>query len=168
MYIYTFQSKGMILRGCILFCIWSVEVKNILCPIDFSDVTGKVIDEAAKLARVFSCKLFLLHVAAPDPDFVGYSVGPQHERDWRSLTLHKEHSYIQTKAKKLENEGIRVTPLLVQGVAVDKILNKTDKFDIDMVVMGTHGHGVLHSVFVGSVSKGVIKHTKCPVLLVPA
>ncbi len=143
-------------------------MKNILCPIDFSDVTEKVIDEATKLARVFSCKLLLLHIAAPDPEFAGYSVGPQHERDWRSLTLNKEHRYIQTKAKTLENEGINVVPLLVQGVVVDKILNKIDKFDIDMVVMGTHGHGALYSMLVGSVSKGVIKNAKCPVLLVPA
>ncbi|NOR45584.1 MAG: universal stress protein, partial [Candidatus Delongbacteria bacterium] len=55
-------------------------MKNILAPIDFSDVSEKVIFEAAEFAKAFSCKLWLLHVAAPEPDFVGYTVGPKEER----------------------------------------------------------------------------------------
>ncbi|NOR45926.1 MAG: universal stress protein [Candidatus Delongbacteria bacterium] len=143
-------------------------MKNILAPIDFSDVSEKVIFEAAELAKVFSCKLWLLHVAAPEPDFVGYTIGPKEERDWRALTLHNEHKYIQEKALFLEKEGIQVTPLLVQGVTVDTILKKIDKFDIDMVVMGTHGHGALYSLVAGSVSNGVVQESKVPVMLVPS
>ncbi|MDA3884759.1 MAG: universal stress protein [Candidatus Delongbacteria bacterium] len=143
-------------------------MKNILAPIDFSDVSEKVIFQAAELAKEFSCKLWLLHVAAPEPDFVGYSVGPQEERDWRALTLQNEHRYIQEKALFLEKEGIKVTPLLVEGETISIILGKIDKFDIDMVVMGTHGHGKLYSLIVGSVSQGVLQKTTVPVLLVPA
>ena len=68
----------------------------------------------------------------------------------------------------LENEGIRVTPLLVQGETIATILRKIDKFEIDMVVMGTHGHGKLYSLIVGSVSNGVVQKSKIPVMLVPS
>jgi nucleotide-binding universal stress UspA family protein len=34
--------------------------------------------------------------------------------------------------------------------------------------MGTHGHGAMYTLLVGSVTKGVLKHTVRPVLLVPA
>jgi nucleotide-binding universal stress UspA family protein len=142
-------------------------MENILCPIDFSKITERVIAEAVKISEAFSCKLWLLHVAAPDPDFVGYSVGPQHERDWRALDLRKEHRFIQEQAIAIEKKGIDVTPLLVEGATIETILNKIKKFNIDMVVMGTHGHGSLYSMLMGSVSTGVLKSTKCPILFVP-
>jgi nucleotide-binding universal stress UspA family protein len=143
-------------------------MNNILCLIDFSNVTEKVVKEAATLAKGFSCKLWLLHVAAPEPDFIGYAVGPKHERDWRAETLHDEHKYIQTRAKEMRDEGIDITPLLVQGPIADTILKEIDKLNIDMIVMGTHGHGPLHSILVGSISHAVIHSAKCPVVLVPA
>jgi len=143
-------------------------MKNILCLIDFSDVTDRVVGEAAALAKGLSCKLWLLHVAAPDPDFVGYAVGPQHVRDWRSDTLHDERRQIQTRAKELQDEGIDATPLLVQGPTVETILSEADKLKIDMIVMGTHGHGSLHSILVGSNTHGVIHSATCPVVLVPS
>jgi len=124
--------------------------------------------EAATLARGFSCKLWLLHVAAPDPDFVGYEVGPQHVRDWRSDTLHEEHRSIQTLAKELQDEGIDVTPLLVQGPTVETVVTEADRLNADMIVMGTHGHGSLHSILVGSITRGVIHSATCPVVLVPS
>jgi nucleotide-binding universal stress UspA family protein len=143
-------------------------MNNILCLIDFSDVTEKVVKEAASLARAFSCKLWMLHVAAPEPAFVGYEVGPQHVRDWRSETLHDEHKYIQTRARELQDEGIDSTPLLVKGGTIEAILAETDKLDIDMIVMGSHGHGPFHSVLVGSTTHGVIHSVTCPVVLVSA
>lgn len=151
-------------------------MKNILAPIDFSDVSEKVVFQAAELARKFSCKLWLLHVVTPDPGFIGYTDGytdgytvePHEERNWRALKLRSEHRYIQEKALFLEKEGIKVTPLLVEGHTVDTILNKIDKLDIDMVVMGTHGHGKLYTLIVGSVSNGVLQKAKVPVMFVPA
>jgi len=147
---------------------WSLLMNNILCLVDFSDVTERVVKEAASLAKAFSSKLWLLHVAAPDPAFVGYEVGPQHERDWRSETLHDEHKYIQTRSKELQDEGIDCTALLVQGSTVEAILAEADRLDIDMIVMGSHGHGPLHTVLVGSTTHGIVRSVTCPVVLVPA
>ena len=56
-------------------------MKNILAPIDFSDITKEVIEQAANLARTFSAKLWLIHVVSPDPEGLYYEVGSQFVRD---------------------------------------------------------------------------------------
>ena len=143
-------------------------MNNILAAIDFSDVSTSVVDQAAEIAKSFASKLWLIHIAAPDPDFVGYGTGPQCERDWKAKTLRKEHRYIQHKALELEQQGIDVTPLLVQGATIATILQEASKLKADMIVIGSHGHGALYKTLVGSVSEGVIRQAFCPVLIVPA
>ena len=141
---------------------------NILAAIDFSDITPTVVDKAADIAQCFSSKLWLIHIAAPNPDFVGYGTGPQSKRDWRAKTLREEHRYIQDKALELEQNGINVTPLLLQGTTVETILQEASKLKADMIVIGSHGHGALYKALVGSVSEGIIRNASCPVLIVPA
>ena len=142
-------------------------MENILAAIDFSDITPIVVSKAAEIAKGFSSKLWLIHIAAPDPDFVGYDTGPQSERDWRAKTLRQEHQYIQDKALELEKSGINVTPLLIQGATIETILREADKLKTDMIVIGSHGHGALYKTLVGSVSEGIIRKASCPVLIVP-
>lgn len=143
-------------------------VKNILAAIDFSDVTATVIDKAAEIAKAFNSKLWLIHIAAPAPDFVGYGTGPQCERDWRAKTLRKEHRYLQDKALELDKSGINVTPLLIQGATIKMILQEASKLKADMIIIGSHGHGSLYKTLVGSVSEGIIRKAFCPVLVIPA
>ena len=143
-------------------------MNNIVAAIDFSNISPMVIDKAAEIARCFACKLWLIHIAAPDPDFVGYSTGPQSKRDWRAKTLREEHRYIQDKALELEQSGLEVTPLLIQGITVDTILKEASKLEAEMIVIGSHGHGALYKTLVGSVSEGIIRKAFCPVLIVPA
>ncbi len=143
-------------------------MNNILAAIDFSDVTDKVITTAAKIAESFSSKLWLIHIAAPEPDFIGYDTGPACERDWRAKVLREEHKYIQDKALELEASGINVTPLLIQGMTVEMILSKASQLHADMIVIGSHGHSALYKTLVGSVSEGIIRQASCPILVVPA
>lgn len=142
-------------------------MKNILCAIDFSGSTLKVLREAEKYAKAFECKLWMVHVAAPDPEFAGHKIGPQHERDWRAQTLRKEHKYMELEASKLEKRGLNVTPLLIQGSTADTILHEIEKLNIDLVIVGSHGHGMLHALLTDSVSSEIIHKSKCPVLIVP-
>ena len=65
-------------------------MKNILVCIDFHEQTKNLINKAAEIAKAFNAKLWLVHVAAPDPDFVGYDVGPQYIRDARADELKEE------------------------------------------------------------------------------
>ncbi len=140
---------------------------NILAAIDFSEISSTVIDQAAAIAKSFSSKLWLIHVAAPEPDFVGYGTGPQTERDWRAQTLREEHRYLQDKALELEQNGINVTPLLIKGATVETILKEATKLKAEMIVIGSHSRSALYKTLVGSVSEGIVRQASCPVLIVP-
>lgn len=62
-------------------------MKNILVTIDFNENENLLLDKAYQMAKAFGAKLWLMHIAAPDPDFVGYDVGPQYIRDARATEL---------------------------------------------------------------------------------
>lgn len=141
--------------------------KPILVAVDFSDVGHGVIEAARDAATAFDCELLLIHVADPDPEFVGYEPGPQSVRDAVAKRFHKEHRDLQDIAKSLRDGGLAVKPLLIQGAAAEKIVEEAGSHDARLIVMGTHGHGALRDLLVGSTSQAVIKNTSCPVVLVP-
>ena len=143
-------------------------MKQILVALDFSDVSLLVLDHATELARAFGAKLWLLHVAAPDPDFVGYEPGPQHVRDNRAQVLREEHRQLQEWSKSLRTRGVEVTALLIQGPTVLTLLEEAKRLAVDAIVLGTHGHGRLYKLLMGSVCEGVIRAASVPVILVPA
>ncbi len=95
---------------------------NILACIDLSESTEKVVNKVAEIAKTMSAKLWLLHIAEPEPDFVGTRVGPQCVRDSLSKRFHHEHRQIQEIADRMRKEGIDTTALLVQGLTVESIL----------------------------------------------
>lgn len=141
---------------------------NILVAVDFSDATAEVVVQAAKQARAFGAKLWLVHVAPPAPDFVGYEPGPQVVRDQLADELRTEHRQLQELAKFLENEGVEITPLLLHGATVQTIANEARKLAAELIVIGSHGHGNLYRALLGSVSQGIVREAPCPVLIVSA
>ena len=144
------------------------SVQNILVPLDFSDVSEDVLRLAAEQARAFSAQLTLVHVAAPDPDFVGYDVGPKHVREYRADELRGEHRELQAAADALREQGIEAKALLIQGPTVEMVLKEARKLGADAIIIGSHGHGAVHRLLLGSVSEGVLRGAECPVLVVPA
>ncbi len=142
-------------------------MKTLLVAVDFSDVAGSVVAAAAALAQKLAARVVLIHVAAPEPSFVTYEPGPQHERDHRAKTLRKEHRDLQAMVEDLSKHGVPAEALLVQGATVDKLLEEADRLAADMIVIGSHGHGALYHLLMGSVAEGVLRKTKRPVLIVP-
>ena len=140
---------------------------DILVPLDFSEVTLEVIDQASLLARSLDAKLWLIHVATPEPEFIGYETGPQTVRDRVALELRQEHRSTQQVAEKLRRSGLDVTALCPQGATVRTILQEAEKLDVDLIVMGSHGRGALHRALLGSVSEGVLHKATCPVMIIP-
>lgn len=144
------------------------NIQTLLVPIDFSDVTEKVIETAETLALLFKGRVVLLHVVEPDPDFVGFEPGPVTVRSSVAKEFHEEHQRLQDAKQKLVAAGIDVTALQIQGSTVEKILHEREQQNAGMIVLGSHGHGALHNLLTGSVTAGVLKFAKCPVLVVPS
>ena len=140
---------------------------KILVALDLSPITDKVVQEVKKIALKTDPKIWIIHVVAPDPDFIGYEVGPKTERDFIAKKFHEKHIALQDIAKKMNADGLKVTPLLLQGPTVQSILEEADDIDADMIITGSHGHGVMYNIFIGSISKEVLKHSTRPVLIIP-
>lgn len=142
-------------------------IKTILVPVDFSPITDRVIETAIHLAKPLSAHVHLVHVAAPEPEFIGYEPGPQSVRDTVAQHLHDEHRKLQDIEKRLAGKGIEVTALLIQGFTVEKILAEAERIHADLLIAGTHGHSALRSLLVGSTADGLLRGARCPVVVIP-
>jgi len=142
-------------------------MKNILVTIDFNNSEQLLIDKAFQLAKAFDSKIWLIHIAAPDPDFVGYGPGPQYVRDSRASELRNEHKLIQEYAAKLKEKGVNAEGLLIQGATIETIMEESKKLKADLIIAGQHEHSFLYKAFVGSVSAQIIKKSKIPILIIP-
>ncbi|MGK7940733.1 MAG: universal stress protein [Crocosphaera sp.] len=140
---------------------------NLLVAVDCSDSTETVVKKAQEMAQLLSATLWIVHIAEPEPDFVGFDTGPQSARDYQAQTFHSEHSQIQAIAAQLRKEGIETTALLIQGPTVETLLKEAKKLEVDMIIMGAHRRNAIAELFMGSVSKGVVSHSPCPVVIVP-
>jgi nucleotide-binding universal stress UspA family protein len=145
-----------------------MNLKTILVPVDFSDATPSVIQYASELARAFGGKIVLLHVSEPEPDFVGFEAGPQAVRASVARDFRVEHQKLDDLKHSLAGAGIETTALQIQGALAEKILLEAETQAAGMIVMGSHGHGAIYNLLVGSVTSGVLKKATCPVLVVPA
>lgn len=141
---------------------------NILALLDFSHITGRVVEAAASEASLRGAKCWLMHVAAPHPEFVGYDVGPQYIRDGRADVLKEEHQTLQEYKRSLEAKGVEADALLVMGPLFETIRGEIEKLHIDLVVLGSHGRTMLHDILVGSVCEYLLRNGTVPLLIIPA
>ena len=140
---------------------------SLLVSIDFSAVTDaqlEVVDRLAGPGR----EIHLLHVTEPDPSFVGLEAGPEEVQHQVASELQRAHDELDALANRLRAKGHAVRTLLVPGPTVQTILEQAEKLDAELIVMGSHGRGKLFDLVVGSVSAGVIRKSRVPVLVVPA
>ena len=142
-------------------------MKNILSLIDFTEVSDQVVEHAGQLAKLNNGKCWIMHIAAPDPDFVGYEVGPQYIRDDRAASLKEEHQKLENYKDQLTDQGINCETLLIQGSTNTTIASEIARLNIDLVVLGRHGHSKLHHLLMGSVCEYVLKHVDLPLLIIP-
>jgi nucleotide-binding universal stress UspA family protein len=159
-------------------------VKGILVPIDFSDVTPSVIDLARQLGKALDAEIHLIHVkelsAAAAPGALGYGLAGMPElAPMSGIPVFDpmpeplpgdegQKSKLVEWQRDIAQSGIKVALHEPTGSVVEEILNQADLLNSDLIVMGTHGHGAMYNLLVGSVTKGVLKHSARPVLLVPA
>ena len=149
---------------------------KLLVAIDFSELAEKVIAEAEKLATRLSANVFLLHVIPPSSPII--DILPEAEtllptknisgKEISSLIEAPESTKLLTVAAQLQERGIETKGIIAQNDEVTAIIEESKKNDVDMIMLGSHGHGALFHFLVGSVSEGVIRQATCPVIIVPS
>lgn len=140
---------------------------SLLVAIDFSNVTDDQLEIVGRLARP-NREIYLLHVAEPDPSFIGLEAGPDEVRHQVAVEFRHEHENLHALADRLRAQGHEVNALLVQGPTVQTILKQAEKLEAEVIIVGSHGRGKLFDLVVGSVSAGIIRKAKVPVLVVPS
>lgn len=141
---------------------------NILAAVDFSGFTEPILAAVERIAvAVPETRVWLLHVAEPDPGFVGYEAGPGVVRDQVAAEYRQERQRLQTCADRLRRSGLEVSALVVQGAIAETILAEAEKLGAQLIVMGSHGQGTIAELIVGGVGKVVLRKAACPVLVIP-
>ncbi|RLD36051.1 MAG: hypothetical protein DRI73_01390 [Bacteroidetes bacterium] len=151
---------------------------KILVPVDFSDYSRNAVRYALGIAKNYQgSKLLLLHIYyTPDIGTIPYSESyifsdPVSEQ----ITEIKEAAITQMKyfkesiskeLNKLGLENIDLETLLIPGLPSDTILNYSEDFQPDLLVIGARGAG-LRSEFMGGSSVRVVMKSNFPVLVVP-
>ena len=143
-------------------------MKTFLVPVDFSPVTESVIDSAISFSRAFSGNLVLLHIVVPPVIVTGEYVLPvevmQDAIETGENAAKVRLAEYQTRCAK---EGVDCQTVIRHGPPVALIHKEAEDLIADYIVMGSHGHGKLYDFFVGSTASGVIKKSKCGVIIVP-
>ena len=140
---------------------------KLLVALDLSEHTELILKEAEEVAKKMSAQVWILHNAEPEPGVLEFKADPQAARDSLAEKFHLEHRQIQKIAKRLRKEGLEATALLVHGPTVEIILKEASDLDVDMIIVGSHGHGAVYQLLMGSVSEGILRESPCPVLIVP-
>jgi nucleotide-binding universal stress UspA family protein len=143
-------------------------MKRVLLCVDFSEVTDAVVEQGKIIARLAGAEVRVLHVAAPNPDFVGFEAGPDAVRRQVAKSLRDEHRSLEDLVERLRRANVAAAHLMVHGATVEAILEQADRFEADLIVLGSHGHSALFDLLAGSVTQGVLRKSPVPVLVVPA
>jgi nucleotide-binding universal stress UspA family protein len=144
-----------------------MQVKSILCPIDFSEFSAAAYQYAVSLAEYYKARILVLHVvelwkypfadyAAQEADYAKFS---------RALN---EGGEVQLQRFVMQYSAGRIQPELVvdQGNAANCILSFAQKENIEVIVLGTHGRRGFDRLVLGSTTDRVMRKAACPVLVV--
>jgi nucleotide-binding universal stress UspA family protein len=150
-----------------------MAMKTLLVPVDLSDASKFVVETTAELAQQLSARVILLHIVEPVATYVPVGatmdvIAAAHPPLEPAESLSAPDARLKALAEPLEAAGIEVEPVTLIGLAIDDILEQAEKHHADYIILGSHGHGALYHLFSGSVITGILKHAKCPVVVVPS
>jgi universal stress protein A len=146
-----------------------VKIKKILVAIDFSKLSYEALDYAIDLARDLGARLSVIYVVEP-LEFAGVDVLGGTPIATQSIV--DEH----LKQAKLELERVKTrklaglegaTTAVRMGRPAEEIVAAGGKGKANLIVLGTHGRSGLSHLLMGSVSERVVRHSQCPVVVVP-
>lgn len=145
-----------------------IEIRRILCPIDFSDHSRRALDHAVAIARWYDSAVTVLHVFSTAP-VAAYAPGAP---DLQSIVLTREDrdQLLDHMTRFIAAESppdVPVEPSIREGLPSTEILDHATAMDADLLVLGTHGRSGLDRLVLGSVAEKVLRKATCPVLTVP-
>ncbi len=166
-----------------------VEVKKILYATDLSENARYAFAYAVSLADLYGASITFIHVLPEVPDLLDKSViGYISEERWEEIKSQnvdearealigkrRDHLVIKDALQQFsenvkenhEGNAFVTDDIIVErGNPVEQILKQAEEKNCDLIVMGTHGHGTLADVMMGSTARRVLRRSTKPVLVV--
>jgi nucleotide-binding universal stress UspA family protein len=144
----------------------AVKIKKILVGCDFSPDSGQAFEHALSLAQEFQAELHLAHViespTQPELKQEDTPVSEEIQQDYRDLLSRKLKEMVPVEAR------YWCTPhtSILEGQPYEEIVRYAESQDMDMIVLGVRGHGLVKTLFLGSTTDRVVRRSPCPVLSV--
>lgn len=126
---------------------------TILCPIDFSVATERLVAYAATLAAGTGAELRLLHVLEPRPTLTPVV---------SDLDIAAQLAHYHAAAKQT---GAHVSTVILEGNAAQEIVAEARRHPTDMIVIGAHGRTGLTRFLMGNTAESVVRAAPCATLL---
>lgn len=127
-------------------------VKRILCPIDFSGTSENALEVASDFARDTGAHLYIAHIGG-DPSVLDIP-----------LSVDEKENSLNALLPTATN--VTFSHHLLFGPEKKTILDFINEKDIDLVVVGSHGHSGFRRVLLGSFAEMLVEHSPSPVLVV--
>jgi nucleotide-binding universal stress UspA family protein len=139
-----------------------VNIKRILCPVDFSTVSRGALNYAVTLARWYQADVTALHVF--EVPVAGAYPGP-----WMAALPSDDEleAHLSSFVDQSRDPRVRIDIAVRTGNVVHEIAAAVGELGADLVVMGTHGDGIVAHLLLGSVTEKVLRTSSCPVMIVP-
>jgi len=126
---------------------------------------------AGSLAKAFGAQLHLLHVIEQEPTYTAYGFTPdeypvlhEFQAEAKRRAASKLEDLLATTTSSLPGTSVH----LIEDSPLHGIINYVKQNSADLVVLGSHGHGVVVSLLLGSVAEGMVRKAVVPTLIVPA
>jgi nucleotide-binding universal stress UspA family protein len=149
-------------------------MKRILVPTDFSDYSRIALQFAANLAQKISGRIYLVHVFddtgvdMPGSTGSGAWMGSAEENEFPLVIdrLRMIKRNMQSFIKDSAIPGVNVYDNVEGGLPSMKINHAAEKYNCDMIVMGTHGAKGFQEMFIGTTTEKVVHYATRPVLCI--
>jgi nucleotide-binding universal stress UspA family protein len=145
-----------------------IEIRRILCPVDFSDFSRRALAHAVAIARWYESTVTLVHVCAIVPVAAfppGAAVPPS------AGLMSEDRDALLAALKRFADAEVGPNAAVAfdisEGSTAAEILAAADRLPADLLVMGTHGRSGFERLILGSVTERVLAKASCPVLTVP-
>ena len=141
----------------------------IIAAIDFSDVSTKVLEKTGELAKATGAQVLLVHgieQVAAFYDIYGYTVPDA--ADFENHARERAESALKERSASLDLPAEQFKVQILEGSFLDTLVACAKENEADLLVLGSHGHGVVARMLLGSTAQRVVNQATIPTLIVPA
>jgi len=143
-----------------------ISLNRILVPVDFSPLSKKALQYALRLAREFDADVQLIHVIELDvpPMYEGWMIAPPVISNGSNADSAKK---LKQLASSVQTAGMKPVQSIVRtGLPAQEIVEAAKQFDVDLIIIATHGYTGWKHFAIGSTAERVVRAAPCPVMVV--